>query len=407
MIDMTLAQKQLERAELEKSIRQTIEKESLLSGTTGLSPTRHRFSINSPNNRVRSFTASGGSGQRRKHQSLRIANPSTFLNSLNKQSGKSRGSQTLNKGATFKDINISDFSRGDKARSMSHSPNRNHQRRMTTSNMPGGNFIRPQFTLQLQKEEQLNDSFSNQDDSGIYIPTDLHKIEESQLEGVSQASNSPAAKQYGKFKHIYLENMDDPSNEEEKSDSSASLKVNNLEVVVEEINIDIPHKTVQSPYLHLKSPQSFNSRQSIGSSGLNRSMTSQKTTKIRLESQEIQSVRDKLMISVRKRMPSSSFKPFDRAQRYSFNAGSVMELGSSGGKSVYKSRRKAKGNVNASKKSKSMRKSKEKVDPEDEEYNRKVQSLKPGSKLLYLPVQIAKFAQKLLFSMKNVKFEIP
>lgn len=78
------------------------------------------------------------------------------------------------------------------------------------------------------------------------------------------------------------------------------------------------------------------------------------------------------MISVRKRMPSSSFKPFDRAQRYSFNAGSVMELGSSGGKSVYKSRRKAKGNVNASKKSKSMRKSKEKVDPEDEEYNRKV-----------------------------------
>ena len=57
------------------------------------------------------------------------------------------------------------------------------------------------------------------------------------------------------------------------------------------------------------------------SSNLNMSTTSQKT-KIRLESSEIESVRDKLMVSVRRRMPSSSFKPFERAQRFSFNGSS-------------------------------------------------------------------------------------
>jgi hypothetical protein len=64
----------------------------------------------------------------------------------------------------------------------------------------------------------------------------------------------------------------------------------------------------------------------VSSKELNRSRTSV-TTKIRLGNEEIDSVRDKLMISVRRRMPSSSFKPFERAMKYSLHTRPRTESG--------------------------------------------------------------------------------
>jgi hypothetical protein len=97
-------------------------------------------------------------------------------------------------------------------------------------------------------------------------------------------------------------------------------------------------------------------------------------TKIRLESTEIDSVNNKLMMSVRKRMPSSSFKHFDRAMRYSFVGGmnSQIDFGSTVNKSVYQGSKVGRGGPKRSddRKSKSMskKKSKKKLDAEDEAY---------------------------------------
>ena len=43
-----------------------------------------------------------------------------------------------------------------------------------------------------------------------------------------------------------------------------------------------------------------------------------KKGKVRLDSSEIKDVKDQLMINIRRRLPSSSFKPFERAMRYSY-----------------------------------------------------------------------------------------